>query len=264
MAATLTLETARQGALYQAGVHALGEQLPAEDAALAALIGEAVRQGDDAAFVNLVFACIAQARPFAAEHLIDGAGLFEDPAQLAAAAWYASGDLAAAVEAALAHGRLASEREAALLVVTASRGTQQQAASLPPTLLARARRLARASGFNPLTDLLLRVLAELLDAPDVGPRLAPLGPDTLQAAAAKLKTLFLDTARTEALTLLPEQRPPTVLSGYTLRRAVERVGRNAPCPCGSGKKYKKCCYAQDQQRLKRSSAVPGGDAGRTA
>lgn len=22
---------------------------------------------------------------------------------------------------------------------------------------------------------------------------------------------------------------------------VEKVGRNAPCPCGSGKKYKKCC-----------------------
>jgi tetratricopeptide (TPR) repeat protein len=24
-------------------------------------------------------------------------------------------------------------------------------------------------------------------------------------------------------------------------RATPRVGRNAPCPCGSGKKYKKCC-----------------------
>ena len=23
--------------------------------------------------------------------------------------------------------------------------------------------------------------------------------------------------------------------------------RNAPCPCGSGKKYKKCCIAQDQE-----------------
>ena len=23
--------------------------------------------------------------------------------------------------------------------------------------------------------------------------------------------------------------------------AVEKVGRNDPCPCGSGKKYKKCC-----------------------
>ncbi|MGB2823347.1 MAG: preprotein translocase subunit SecA [Phycisphaerae bacterium] len=27
----------------------------------------------------------------------------------------------------------------------------------------------------------------------------------------------------------------------TIRRGVPRVGRNDPCPCGSGKKYKKCC-----------------------
>src|ERR1022692_361651 len=26
-------------------------------------------------------------------------------------------------------------------------------------------------------------------------------------------------------------------------RAGEKVGRNDPCPCGSGKKYKKCCGA---------------------
>ena len=26
-----------------------------------------------------------------------------------------------------------------------------------------------------------------------------------------------------------------------VQRAEPRVGRNAPCPCGSGKKYKKCC-----------------------
>jgi preprotein translocase subunit SecA len=26
---------------------------------------------------------------------------------------------------------------------------------------------------------------------------------------------------------------------------VEKVGRNDPCPCGSGKKYKKCCLAAD-------------------
>ena len=29
----------------------------------------------------------------------------------------------------------------------------------------------------------------------------------------------------------------------TVRRATEKVGRNDPCPCGSGKKYKKCCGA---------------------
>jgi len=25
------------------------------------------------------------------------------------------------------------------------------------------------------------------------------------------------------------------------RRAMPKVGRNEPCPCGSGKKYKNCC-----------------------
>ena len=25
------------------------------------------------------------------------------------------------------------------------------------------------------------------------------------------------------------------------QRRVKKVGRNDPCPCGSGKKYKKCC-----------------------
>ena len=27
----------------------------------------------------------------------------------------------------------------------------------------------------------------------------------------------------------------------TIIKAGARIGRNAPCPCGSGKKYKKCC-----------------------
>lgn len=27
----------------------------------------------------------------------------------------------------------------------------------------------------------------------------------------------------------------------TVRRESPKIGRNAPCPCGSGKKYKKCC-----------------------
>lgn len=30
----------------------------------------------------------------------------------------------------------------------------------------------------------------------------------------------------------------------------EKAGRNDPCPCGSGKKYKQCCLGKDQQRSK--------------
>jgi preprotein translocase subunit SecA len=32
--------------------------------------------------------------------------------------------------------------------------------------------------------------------------------------------------------------------GETVRRRTRKVGRNDPCPCGSGKKYKKCCGAR--------------------
>ena len=27
----------------------------------------------------------------------------------------------------------------------------------------------------------------------------------------------------------------------TIRNKTARIGRNEPCPCGSGKKYKNCC-----------------------
>ena len=43
------------------------------------------------------------------------------------------------------------------------------------------------------------------------------------------------------------QKHPEVLQGgdpvkvATVRREEPKVGRNEPCPCGSGKKHKKCC-----------------------
>lgn len=35
-----------------------------------------------------------------------------------------------------------------------------------------------------------------------------------------------------------------VASGFTAHRAAPKVGRNDPCPCGSGKKYKKCHFGK--------------------
>jgi len=32
-----------------------------------------------------------------------------------------------------------------------------------------------------------------------------------------------------------------VSESSTYRRALHKVGRNEPCPCGSGKKFKHCC-----------------------
>ncbi|NOX55593.1 MAG: hypothetical protein GXP27_14370 [Planctomycetes bacterium] len=39
------------------------------------------------------------------------------------------------------------------------------------------------------------------------------------------------------------ERPPVPAPALvpTVRNEAPRVGRNDPCPCGSGKKHKKCC-----------------------
>jgi len=51
----------------------------------------------------------------------------------------------------------------------------------------------------------------------------------------QLKTLYLRT-------VLAEGPPDSAFGpGKTIRRDDPKIGRNDPCPCGSGKKYKKCC-----------------------
>ncbi len=39
---------------------------------------------------------------------------------------------------------------------------------------------------------------------------------------------------------------------------MARASRNDPCPCGSGRKYKKCCLEADGQRLAKGSGRSGG------
>ncbi len=41
---------------------------------------------------------------------------------------------------------------------------------------------------------------------------------------------------------------------------MTQVGRNQPCPCGSGKKYKQCCLQTDEAA--RVAALPAKPAGR--
>jgi SEC-C motif-containing protein len=49
----------------------------------------------------------------------------------------------------------------------------------------------------------------------------------------------------EAATFRKEAETWTFVDGHILnqpfRRDQPKIGRNDPCPCGSGKKYKKCC-----------------------
>ena len=44
----------------------------------------------------------------------------------------------------------------------------------------------------------------------------------------------------------------TQVKKQPVRKAAAKVGPNDPCPCGSGKKYKKCCRLKDQAGDKNS------------
>ena len=41
--------------------------------------------------------------------------------------------------------------------------------------------------------------------------------------------------------LVSEDDPPLPTDPVEPAKAAQTVGRNDDCPCGSGKKYKKCC-----------------------
>ena len=49
------------------------------------------------------------------------------------------------------------------------------------------------------------------------------------------------------------------LAGLFAPRAIPELGRNEPCHCGSGRKYKRCCLQKDSERLRseRVSAAAG-------
>lgn len=63
----------------------------------------------------------------------------------------------------------------------------------------------------------------------------------LAAAADNEKRDFIRGLREMQIPPTERQLNRTPIQGEHSGEAVGRVGRNDPCPCGSGKKFKKCC-----------------------
>ncbi len=81
---------------------------------------------------------------------------------------------------------------------------------------------------------------------------APVG--SVKKLVAETRRRFADN---DLRLALPERAEGAVVSGFTARRVTPKVGRNDACPCGSGKKYKKCCETKDAARGLDPSPVPG-------
>ncbi len=79
---------------------------------------------------------------------------------------------------------------------------------------------------------------------------------------AMIESIREETAMSILRVVITEQRQPqqlrvfknlqagvpdgTVKKAPVKKSAAQKVGRNDPCPCGSGKKYKKCCGSEEQ------------------
>ncbi len=65
---------------------------------------------------------------------------------------------------------------------------------------------------------------------------------TVQASKEKPSRTVFDKPEPEEYTIwdMIEGKAPKA-PAETVRRETHKIGRNDPCPCGSGKKYKKCC-----------------------
>ena len=62
----------------------------------------------------------------------------------------------------------------------------------------------------------------------------------------EVASIFEENGWKNTIELEPDKPEDTtdleiLLNPQTPRIVEKKVGRNEPCPCGSGKKYKKCC-----------------------
>lgn len=248
---------ARELKFFRGALIELGSELPESDSELEALLEEAVAKRENQAFTHLLFAALGVGRSVDARHLKDGGALLPNPGYLAAASMHVIGDAVQALIDAVAGGRMGNEREATALLLGAVLCKEKANVPVPAALIAQARTLARRTDHNILARMTLLALANFLRDENL---LSVLGEDRFRESDPYMDNLrknLLDVVRASPLGLVPERPGPVTHSGFTLRRAVARVGRNDPCPCGSGKKYKKCCVEKDQERLQESSSAAG-------
>ncbi|MDF2698188.1 MAG: hypothetical protein K0S65_6571 [Labilithrix sp.] len=93
------------------------------------------------------------------------------------------------------------------------------------------------------------------------PDLSSLATPHVNRAKRAKKTIdeTLAAARSAPLDALSEADGARVSTGFTVRHETPSVGRNDPCPCGSGKKYKKC-HALAESAAPASEPMPKLDA----
>ncbi len=243
-------------------VRRIGEMLPADDTVLDGWLAEAIEQREDLLLRGMIYGALTSGRRVDSRHLKGGTRLLQSPELVSCAAWHMEGEVADHLLAAAEASPLPHGLEAAVLYTVAAWCQEHRGGAMPPALIPRARILARQHKLDIKKSLAWLAMLQLIVKDNglnlilrqrgLGRPLEEMIPETERMLEDQLKS-----SRGPLLDQVPEKPAPEIAKGGTMRRAVPRIGSNAPCPCGSGKKYKRCCMAADQERLRFSSDVSG-------
>jgi hypothetical protein len=255
---------------HRAAMRQMVGLLPPDDARLDSLIAETIAADDVMAFMAVTVTATHAGRRMDARHLEHGTQFFPSEQWMGRVAIHMHGDVPAHLLAAVQNTRLEPMIEASALHLAAAL-TLEQSKSLPAALMPLARAAARRlkpnsikkddintfsmlrflamrTGDNDLTALLRQRYSKLKDKKW----------NDLDAEARSVDESIVADYRKPIEEMVHEKPNNAIaLGSFTMRRSVPRLGRNEPCHCGSGKKYKRCCYEKDQKRLHESSEVAG-------
>jgi hypothetical protein len=253
-----------QAAWCRASVERMAEMLPADDAELHSWIAETTREINSLGFMFLVYAALSRGRPVQARHLVGGTRLIIAAAYLPPIAFRVEGDMPECMLEGLRNTVVYHETEAVALATIVMWCDEHRGGVYPYELLPQARALARhAKGRTEVNGYLLALAVRVNDElllrilRQNHPMLSNEAWEDLVKKTRKSAQDKQPVSLSPILEIVPETPTYALDPSRTIRRSVARIGRNDPCHCGSGKKYKNCHYESDQERLQDSSGVTG-------
>jgi hypothetical protein len=243
-AAVSELQTKAAATVYcRPALRALGDALPTDDSIVAAALGKAADRRDAKSFGHLYLAALLAGRRVPARVLELGAALLPEAMLLLHTAPRLEGDVAESLAVAVRSGRMSNEREAAALIAGWF-DYERRGVSAPPEFLALSRKTCRATMRTglPLVRSFLCLAAKLSGDPVMAGILnADIENDrSLEGILAEARKCAAGPSWQNSIPTRPVGEI-TLGGGATVKRAAPKAGRNDPCPCGSGRKFKQCC-----------------------
>ena len=241
------------------GLRQLAALLPTDDAELHKWLSAAGEAMDETTFKMLFSAAAMAGRKLQASLLTAAMLLQESPWNVAWVAWRMEGNVTEELLRGLeAVAIVTNEGRALALFVAAAWWLEHRKGEEPPRqIMHLANELSERQNIDPRTVIILQDLAILLGGAEFAQARARAKMPSSPSAQRKQLDKAFALLNGPYERFIYERRTHQYSGNLPQRRAVEHIGRNEKCPCGSGKKYKHCCYAKDRERLRRSSSVPG-------